>query len=256
MTKRDEMKVITLCADAKSPEEFYSALRAIDISVPKRGECTHDERKTQAEIWTVFRLLSSLTRANRVTFPITVIKRDRPDFYVRFATTEVGIEASEITDEKYSKYLTLAAEEFPEAIHDPGLFRPGNPNLSKDQMRVLLKEASQPRARLMSKPWVGDSAEAEWADYVVSRVESKLGALARKGFESFQQNWLSMYGNAPPPNIDVEVAMRLLLPRLEGFWTKNPSFDALYVEEGETIIQITATGWEQIGLDDIWRSRQ
>ncbi len=171
----------------------------------------------------------------------------RPDFQIQFGATEVGIEVTEAVSEQYAAYSALAEREFPGVFLEPGHFRWGSPNLSVDKMRSLLRQS-----QLSASPWVGDYAEREWASYMQSAIESKLIKLAKPGFHHFSENWLSIYDNLPLCHIHLEKAIAFLLPTLAAYWSKRPSFSAIYIEHGPVIAMLSPTNVRYLSLCDLW----
>ena len=106
-------------SSAADTDELFAALRSIDISVPLRteGRTTH-----HAEVWTVCRLLSTLAQAQRLSFPMSLRHRDRPDFLIAAGATKVGVEVTEAISEQYAAYSALAEREFPDTLLEPGIF--------------------------------------------------------------------------------------------------------------------------------------
>lgn len=234
----------TLIAGANNEAELYSALQKIDISVPGLSE---GRTTKHTEIWTICRLLSSLAHAGKLTYPLTVSHADKPDFFAYLGDSKIGIEVTEATSQNYAECRALAAREFPDAIIDLGLFRPGKPKLSAAEIRKSLSEK-----RLRSEGWGGNSVEHEWASYIQARVDEKLIKLPRYNIHDCPETWLSIYSNTPLPNVHQEEALDILYPLLRDYWSRTPAFAALFIEYGQTIIRITAKGWEKFTLHDLW----
>jgi hypothetical protein len=232
---------ISSTADA---EELLAALRSIDISVPLRteGRTTH-----HAETWTICRLLSTLAEAHRLSFPVSLCHRDRPDFLLAAGATRVGVEVTEAISEQYAAYSALAERKFPDVLLEPGHFRWDAPKLSVEEMRKLLRQT-----KLSAKPWMGDRPEQEWALFIKSVVDAKLTKLAKPEFEKFDQNWLSIYDNLPLPNVHLEKGIHFLRPLLQERWSDSPSFDTIYIEHGPVIAEISMTETNHLVLQDLW----
>jgi hypothetical protein len=227
-----------------TPDELFAKLRRIHISVPGRI----DGRATDhTETWTIARLLSTLAKADRLAFPLSVLHRDRPDSLVQLGNTMIGVEITEAISQQYAAYCALAKREFPGVFLESAHFHWGAPNMSNAQMRDLLRQS-----QLSSDGWAGDRPEREWALFIQSVVETKLAKLARPDFPKFDQNWLAIYDNLPLPNINLAKAIAFLHPLLQEFWPRIPSFDVLFVEHGLVLARITAGGSEHLMLNDLW----
>lgn len=232
---------ISSTADA---DELFTALRSIDISVPLR---TEGRRTHHTETWTICRLLSTLAQAQRLSFPVSLHHRDRPDFFIAAGAGQVGVEVTEAISEQYAAYSALAEREFPDVLLEPGHFRWNAPTLSVEEMRKLLRQT-----KLSAEPWIGDRPEQEWALFIQSIVDAKLKKLAKPEFEKFNLNWLSIYDNLPLPNVALEKGIHFLRPLLHERWFCSPSFDAIYIEHGRVIAEISITDTNYLVLQDIW----
>jgi hypothetical protein len=226
--------------------ELLAVLQAADISVPGRvaGRTT-----SHTEMWTIARLLSTLAKADRLAFPLSVAHRDRPDVLIQSDHSKIGVEITEAISQQFAAYSALAEREFPSVFLEPGKFRWGAQSLTVAQMRELLRQG-----RPTSDGWAGDSAEREWALFIQSVVDTKLAKLARPDFGKFEQNWLAVYDNLPLPNVHLADAISLLRPLLADRWRREPGFDVLFVEHGPVIARITESESEHLLLNDVWES--
>ncbi|OFW21293.1 MAG: hypothetical protein A3H97_00460 [Acidobacteria bacterium RIFCSPLOWO2_02_FULL_65_29] len=228
-----------------NPCELFSALRTIDISVPLRTE----GRKTEhTETWTACRLLATLAKAERLPFPLSVERRDRPDCLINTASGQIGVEITEAISPQYAAYCALAEREFPDVFLQPGHFRWGAAQLSVDEMRELLRQSQ----KITSEPWVGDRPEQEWALFIQSVVDTKLEKLSRPGFALFDENWLAIYDNLPLPHVHLGKAITYLRPLLQDRWSRTPGFNAILIEHGPVIAHVTSNGSDHLVLHDIW----
>jgi hypothetical protein len=226
---------------------LVAALRDIDIAVPARIE----GRKTRhTETYIACRLLSTLTEANLLTFPLSVTRRDppndRPDVVMHTGNAQVGIEITEAIPERFAALCAFAEKEFPGHWLPVEQFPWDAEALSKEEMRDLLKDA-----RIVGG-WIGNAPEKEWALFMNGVVKTKLGKLANDGFQKFDQNWLSVYDNLPLPTVHLGEAIKLLRPLLKDLWASVPAFDTLFIEHGPVIAKITANEPEHIVINDLW----
>lgn len=229
---------------AGTSHDLLATLRATDISVPLRT----DGRKTDhTETWVAARLLSTLTAATHISFPVAIVHREKPDFLCHFGASEIGIEVTEAVSKSYAAYCALAEREFPGVFLDPGHFRWGEPDMPVGQMRKLLREN-----RLTSEGWAGDRPEQEWALFIQSAIAVKAAKLARPDFDKFEQNWLAIYDNLPLPHVYLAKAVEFLMPLLHEGWTRQPRFDAIFIEHGPVIVRVTQTGSKHLRVNDLW----
>jgi hypothetical protein len=229
---------------ATTPEELFATLKRVELTVPART----DGRTTgHTETWTICHLLSTLAKAQRLAFPVSVTHRDRPDFLLQTPNIAIGVEVTEAIPQQYAAYAALAEREFPNVFLEPAHFHWGAPELTTEQLRGLLRQP-----QLTSDGWAGDRPEQEWAHFIQSVVDTKLAKLAHPDFRKYRRTWLSVYDNLPLPHIHLSRAIALLQPLLRGRWSCVPAFDALYVEHGPVIAEITPRGSEHLVLHDLW----
>lgn len=219
-------------------------LRAIDITVPLR---TEGRKTAHTESWVICRLLSTLARHGRLSFPVSVTHRDKPDFLLMQGLLQVGIEATEAISEQYAAFSALAEREFPNVLLDPGHFRWNSPRKTVEEMREILR-----KGRLTAPPWVGDRPEEEWALYMESIVRTKLSKLKRSDFAKLPENWLAIYNNLPIPNVHLQKASQRVLPKIADIWGDTPSFQRIYVEHGPVILEIRERDTAHLVLEDLW----
>jgi hypothetical protein len=228
-----------------SDAALLAALGRTDISVPARI----DGRTTDhTETWTICRLLATLANSGKLSYPLSVLHRDRPDFAVTQADATTGIEVTEAVSRQYAAYCALAEREFPEVFLQPAHFRWGAPEMSLKEMRSLLG-----RSKLTGKAWVGDSAEREWAAYMESVISSKLLKLTKPGYAVFPVMWLAIYDNLPMPNLDLRLALSHLAQLLPPHWASHPSFQTIYIEHGPVVAEIRVAGSNHLSLKDLWQ---
>src|SRR5690348_10136437 len=179
---------------AKSQDELESTLKSTDITVPARV----DGRKSRdTEKWAICRLLSTLLHYHKIDYPIGVVHRDKPDFFVSMMGSEIGIESTEAIRADYAQCITIRDREFPNSPIDLGRFRWNNPVLSLAEMREMLREG-----QMNSFPWMGVSAEIDWCNYMKEILVAKTSKL-NTSYKIYQQNWLMIYDNLPLPFIDI-----------------------------------------------------
>jgi len=230
-------------ANIGDKETLLSVLSRVDISVPGRSK----GRKTKhTEIWMICHLLSTLAHNERLSYPVSVVHRDRPDFLVRNGNREIGVEATEGITPEFAKYSALAHRQFPNALLEPGHFRPDDPPSTDEENCKLLSQN-----QLTSDGWAGDAAEQEWAEHIRKIVDNKLAKLLRDDFQKYDENWLYVYDNLPLPRVDLDEAIEFLRPSLEPQWSRRPNFDSLFVECGSEIVHITKNHSERLQLHDL-----
>ncbi len=176
---------ILLCAF--DCQELISKLSTIDISVPARTEGRTTEH---TERYCMCRLLSTLAESDYLTYPVRVIKREKPDFSISSSGRAIGIEVTEATSKDYSAYLALHEREAPDDhLIEPGLFYHGKITTLEEKRKYISKSC------LSADGWVGDSIERDCLLYIKDAISAKCNKLAE--YDTFDENWLLIYENTP-----------------------------------------------------------
>jgi len=166
---------------AYSDSELFSVLSNIDVSVPRRSG---GRTKEHTERYAISYLLSTLAGKGRLSYPLCLIWRERPDFLLTLGAMQIGIEHTEAVPQNEAHKTVLrekgnGADVFFISHHQPGE--------TKKSVKDLVEEieANQP-----GDGWVGDSVETEWADAMFHFIERKVAKLRKDEFERFEQDWL------------------------------------------------------------------
>jgi hypothetical protein len=232
--------------DVQNSTDLIAALGGIDVAVPARtgGRKTH-----HTETYIACRLLSTLAKAELLTFPLSVSRRDppndRPDVVMHTGDDQIGIEITEAIPEGFAAMCALAEKEFPDRRLHVDLFPWDAETLSKDEMRALLRKDAR-----SATCWIGDTPEKEWASFISKVVKNKLRKLAGDGFQLFDENWLAIYDNLPLTDVYLADAISLLKPLVADMWASVPAFNALFIERGPVIAKVTVGASEHFVIDD------
>jgi hypothetical protein len=97
--------------DADNADELVAMLRRINISVPARGM---GRTKDDVEYSLGYRIISSLALNDKLAFPLSIRKGDRPDFSANIGGIDVGIEITEAVNERYAQTLAFAEQNYDE----------------------------------------------------------------------------------------------------------------------------------------------
>jgi hypothetical protein len=191
----------------------------------------------------------TLAKADRLTFPLSVSRRDppddRPDLLLRSGSAQIGIEITEAIPERFAAMCALAEKECPGHWLPVGLFPWDADTLSKDEMRDLLRKNARSAAG-----WVGDEPEKKWASFINAVIKHKLSKLSGDGFQLFDENWLAIYDNLPLPNVQLAEAISFLQPLVADTWASAPAFNALFIQRGTVIAKVTAGATEHFVIGD------
>lgn len=224
------------CEDA-----LYKVLGRIDISVPPQ-----DVRENwQREWWAIFRLVSTLAKNDRLTYPFSVeVRGDNrsPDALIEGPSGKTGLEATSTPCEEFLDILANAERSCPE-----GYFLECGPEGS----RYFSVDSEE---RLRCSGWAGNEPEENWADWVTQAISAKLRKLNKTHFKKFTVNWLSVYSNTPcDVDLDLDVALKFLRGNLESVWRDEPRFDAIFIEHSSDLVCLSDQQIEVMRVHDIWR---
>lgn len=212
------MPEIILQAD--SPEELMTKLGELQIDVPARSE---DRRNHHAERYCIAHLLATLP-TERLSYPLTLIHSDKPDFVPRMSGSEVGIEHTEAVPENVARANFLREKGLGPDVYFTPHAMPGEPRKTADELHHEIK-AYNP-----GSGWCGDSPEREWATAMAHYVKEKMPKAIADGFVRYPANWLIVYDNWPLPTIAYSKAAKCLaslLAEMDAFSV----FDAIFVHD-------------------------
>lgn len=212
------MPEIILQAD--TPEELMTKFAELHIDVPARSE---GRRNHHAERYCIAHLLATLP-TERLSYPLTLIHSDKPDFVLRMSGSEVGIEHTEAVPENVARANFLREKGLGPDVYFTPHAMPGEPRKTADELRHEIK-ADNP-----GSGWCGNSPEREWAAAMAHYVKEKIPKALADGFVRYPANWLIVYDNWPFPAIDYSKAAKYLaslLAEMDAFSV----FDAIFVHD-------------------------
>jgi hypothetical protein len=219
----------------------------IDISVP---EITEGRTAEDCERWSVCRLLSTLAAVSELQYPLELVKKERPDFYLIVGKRRVGIEITEAIQPDYARARVLPEAQSRGSIIDPSLFKWGAPRKSVDELRSIVSETE-----LKGPGWEGNEVEVEWAAAVIEVIERKTEKLRSKGFRKFDENWLAVYDNLNSFALEMSEVSCMLIESMRAYWSGD-SFDRVFIETGGEIMEIKSGGYTCFAINDLWRDHR
>jgi hypothetical protein len=232
-----------LSITAQTWEGLLRQLAAIDISVPPIDEGRTTEH---CERWSICRLLATITKHKALSFPIKLEKRERPDFYLDAGQKHIGIEFTEAIQPDYARARVLPEARSDSSIIDPSLFKWGAPKKSLAELRSIASET-----KLTGPGWDGNEIEAEWLYGISDIARKKTSKLNSEGFARSNQDWLLVYDNLDSGNIHLSCSY--LKNDLQEYWSAD-SFDSIFVETGDFIIEFNRGGYTKLRINDVWKS--
>lgn len=228
--------------DANNESELLNALRKIDVQVPLRSEGRTTEN---VERYAIVHLLSTLAKESAITYPVTLVHRDKPDFLFSMSQKRIGIEHTEAVPQNEAQKAFLREKGHGPDVHFVSRHKPGE---SEKKAKQLIKEIDADEA---GDGWVGDSVELEWADAINHFVLEKKIKIAKDGFDRYDENWLLVYDNWPLPAVNREKAARILLPVLldgGGF----EEFNLIFAMSDKHLVEFSSAGVVLHEVNDLW----
>lgn len=229
---------------ANSPSELTQILRSVDISVPARTEGRTSEH---CERWCICRLLATLNLHDRLSFPLMLVDRERPDFELHLGDRQtIGIEVTEVIPTDYAKASAMTEREEGDASLDLSLFK-WDDRKTKEEFQEIVEAK-----KLSLQGWDDDQAEEEFANAVPSVIKTKTQKLRASGFSRFNTDVLLIYDNLPLPHLDLDNALSHLSRSLASYWTKSDRFSPIYIELLDNILCLSPSQQELLMLADLW----
>jgi len=212
--------------------DLLKQLSNIDISVPLRSE---GRTKEHCERWSICRWLSTYPGLN---FPVTLMHREKPDFYLRTGNQEIGIEHTEAIPEDYAHATVISEKRNDKSVVDMSLFKWGQ----KREANEIYEIAS--RTKLTGPGWDGDSPEYEWVSAIFEIAENKTILLRKDDFVKYPTNYLLIYDNLPLPFINLSKASLMLRSDLDSYWNSGTVFNGIFVQSDALLISFSKNAYE------------
>ena len=228
---------------ARSAAELLAQLSAIDISVPLR---TEGRTKEHTERWSICRFLATYARTGLFEYPLGLEKQERPDFLLRLASREIGIEVTEAVPPDWAWADARREKLNYDKLVFLHRFTPGEPQRSKDEINRMASGAT------WGSGWVGDAPEREWADAMMHFCLEKARSLAKPGYQRFSADWLLIYDNWPLPAVDDPKAAAYFARHLAELKDPLP-FERVLVECERSIWQFRQGSYGPQGIRDLWK---
>lgn len=227
---------------ANNESELLNALRGIDVQVPLRSE---GRTKEHVERYAIAHLLSTLFKENSVTYPVSLVHRDKPDFLLYLSQKRIGIEHTEAVPQNEAQKAFLREKGHGPDVYFISRYKPGE---SEKKAKRLIKEIEADEA---GDGWVGDSVEREWAEAINHFVLEKQVKIAKDGFERYDENWLLVYDNWELPVVNREKASRILHPVLLDSGAFE-DFNLIFVMSDKYLVEFSSVGDTLHEVNDLW----
>ncbi|EGS6498578.1 hypothetical protein I9F74_001886 [Vibrio parahaemolyticus] len=213
---------------ASCTAQFNKILEQLNVVVPPRGK----QRTTEhCETWTIHKALSTLHYHNVISFPISLEKSEKPDYWIEMSGKTYGVELTEIIHPDYARAQTLPEAQKDNSVLDPSLFKWGQASRSTNELREIAA-----KEKLTGAPWVGDSVEREFAQSIADTLVGKQKKL-KAHYKRADVDVLLIYHNQSSPSLDYAQGLEFVKKKLASCWGQG--FNVVMVIKNECLFVLT-----------------
>lgn len=208
--------------------QFSEILDRLNIVVPPRGR----QRTTEhCEKWALHKALSILHSHNMISFPISIKKSEKPDYWIEMSGKTYGVELTEIIHPDYARVQTLPEAQNDKSVLDPSLFKWGTETRSTEDLRQIAAQDE-----LTGEPWIGDNVEREFVQSIVDTVVAKRKKLTAH-YKRAEVDVLLIYHNQSTPALDFTQGLEYTKQKLVSCWGQG--FNVVAVIKYEQLFVFT-----------------
>jgi len=184
--RQKNSKTLAVTISAGHRDELVRQFGSLGTSVPPRT----DPKDQLAEEWYCLRrYLFVLAVEGSLRYPLDVRKSESPDFLlIRQDGAWDGVEITKATPQEFEADLTDLAR--------------------GKRTRHYISDPADGVMMLSLTGWAGDSAEREWAEYMLKAIEDKAAIVSN--YKMVRECDLLIYDNTPTPKPDLESAVEFL----------------------------------------------
>lgn len=229
--------------EAESKEFLLQTLSEMDISVPLRSEgrlSDHTER------YAIAYMLATLAQEEKLNYPLTLTKSERPDFLLLFGENKIGIEHTEAISENVAQSDFLREKGHG---HEFQFVRHSEPGEKKKKSKKLISELAENKA---GPGWMGDSVEREWAAAMFHFLNEKIYSAQKPGYKLFESNWLLIYDNWRLPVLHLEEAQPIF-SQLCSEGAPFSTFSNIFILTGKHLCQFTKVSSAIFPINELWQ---
>ena len=239
-------KLPNLALSALSAEDLHAQLRVIDIAVPL---ATEGRTKEHREQFMMAHFLATAANANKLGFPLNVKHSDKPDFLLRLAGKEVGVECVEAVPKERYEIERLREKHYPDAMNSVQRFEPGEEN------RTLYEKHEIASGSGALRPWMPAAAKRNWITAMKFVVHGKTEKLRKGNYSSSISTWLLVRDEWPNslqfyPE-QVREAAAELWQKLAPLFVP-PAFEKVFIESGGQLLCFEKGQFAVEQVCDLW----
>lgn len=174
-----------------------------------------------------------------LSYPISVIHREKPDFAILQKNMHIGVECVEAVPEEWYEIQAIRERKYPDSITHGNHYQPGVKSLTKKDKDEFAA------GRRASHPWMGDQPEREWAAAMAHFIGLKTTKLRSGNYNDFQENWLLVQDEwrVPVHDLnDLQKAVGFCIPLLKEAWTHR-CFSKIFINSHRWLITLSSDGY-------------
>ncbi len=242
----DEMAKLS----AFSPQELREKLSRVPIRAKgKKGKRTNEV----IERHHMYRFLSTIADENLLTYPLEVVKQERPDYRIECEGKTVGVEISYLTNPHYQRANDYKRRAYPDnPVPLLGTWFP-NPQekMSTDTMRAIVAASQNPNGHKRVPEHCSD--EERWRTLILNRLEEKTKKLV--DYDRSDENWLLLDDDLSNPQPTFDVADEAINALFKEYYADVARllFDQVLIVSMGDYLGINATGMRlRKACVDVW----
>tara|TARA_B110000211_G_scaffold204320_1_gene237742 strand:- start:867 stop:1568 length:702 start_codon:yes stop_codon:yes gene_type:complete len=229
--------------EAKSKKALLQSLSEMEIAVPERSG---GRLSDHTEVYAIAYMLATLAREDKITYPFTLKKCERPDFLLLSGGEKIGVEHTEAVSENVAQSDFLREKGYG---HEVQFLRYSAHGEKRKKGKRLISELEENDP---GDGWMGDSVEREWAAAMFHSVKEKICTAQKPGYKLFESNWLLVYDNLTLPVLHLEEAIpifRQLFSEGEPFST----FSSIFILTERQLCQFSKESLAVLPSNELWK---
>jgi len=191
--------------------------------------------KTIHENFTLYIFLIAIYKLSKLDFPIRILNREHPDFFIKIGKNEdIGLEHTIATIEQY-KIALSEFKKYPKgSIIEPSMYTLRN-NLPKKLSNIGI---IKPGEDLIGYGYDGDIIEQDWSITMLDVVSRKITKLNKEHFDKYKSNELIIQDHSPGKLFnDIQKSIKILKKRfIQKKINSQYQFDKIHIFSNSNFI--------------------
>lgn len=196
---------------------------------------TMNNDKTIHENFSLYIFLIALHKISKLKFPIKVINREHPDFFIKIGKNEdIGLEHTIATIEQY-KIALSEFKKYPQGSFIQPTFYSPTKKLPQKKSDIGIKK---PGEEVTGPGYTGFQIENEWAIIMLKAIQDKTYLLNYEHFKKYETNELIIQDHTPVSGFQFLDKSIEMLKKLyfQTTFNKSQEFDKIHIFSGNNLI--------------------